>query len=170
MTLLFRGLIGSRMYGLEHDASDYDYYEIWSEAPSSRNKTLQTITGDDDVTRVSLNHFLFLAMNGSHQALDAMFTPYAEIDKISALRENFSAGFNVLVDFERIITELTNQNLPKKRLHAARIAYNMKELAETGRYNPVLTTQTKKEVLRLSALPDEQFRKQLNEVNPYVHV
>lgn len=170
MVLLFRGLIGSRMYGLAHDNSDYDYYEIWSESSFARNKTLQTIDGVNDVTQVSLNHFLLLAMNGSHQALDAMFTPYAETDHITALRSGFFAGFNVLVDFERIITELANQNLPKKRLHAARISYNMKALAETGRYNPVLSDSVKEDVRRLSALSDEQFRAELNELNPYITI
>lgn len=164
MSLLFRGLIGSRMYGLDHADSDYDYYEVWSEIVESR-KAVQTVNETEDVTRVSLSRFLLLAMNGSHQALDAMFTPYVEVDKISALRNGFYAGGNVLSDFDRIIKELVaQQNIPKKRMHAVRIAYNMNELHHTGRYNPVLTPQVIKEVKRVSELDGEAFVMELKSI------
>ena len=168
MTLLLRSIAGSHLYGTSRPESDLDYYEVHSVLPSFSGlyKTQQTIIDGVDVTKVSLSHFMELARIGSHQALDAMFSEKVEVDKIEALRRGYRAGYSVVVPYLGIIHKFSVDGTERKRKHAVRVAFNLIDILETGRFNPTLTPERKDLVLSLPKLPDKEFFEALSEISP----
>lgn len=87
-TILFRHLAGSKLYGTDLPTSDNDYKEIY--IPSPREILLgrtslasQTTTGndkgrntadDEDLTRMSVQKFLFIAAKGDVGAIETLFS------------------------------------------------------------------------------------------------
>lgn len=144
--LLFKTIAGSRLHGLDSNLSDFDYVEVHTELPQSKHgyKTLeQTVENGADVTKVTLSRFLELASAGSHQMLDAIYSPIPEVDHISALRAGFVGGSNIINRLRGTIVELLGKGEPKKLRHAARITVNLEEFLDKGYYNPVLSDESK---------------------------
>lgn len=168
MTLLLRSVAGSRLYGTSRPESDLDYYEVHSSLPSVSGlyKTQQTIVNGVDTTMVSLSQFIELARSGSHQALDAMFSEQVEVDKIEALRQGYRAGYSVVEAYLRIIEKFAFDNTVRKRKHAVRVAFNLTDILETGRFNPTLSAERREAVLSIPNLPDKEFFKALQVISP----
>lgn len=168
MTLLLRSVAGSHLYGTSRPDSDLDYYEVHSELfkPGGFHKTQQTIVDGVDVTKVSLSQFIDLCRIGSHQALDAMFSEQVEVDKIEAFRKGYRAGFEIMEPYRRIMVKFTQQGTPRKRKHAVRIAFNLTDIMQTGRFNPTLSPERVEKVLTYAELPDEEFYETLKNLSP----
>lgn len=149
--LLARIITGSRLHGFSSHDSDYDVMEIYSNTTDfseTGKDEVQTQTDGVDLTRLTLGKFLERAMRGSHQTLDAMFAAETETeDHIASLRENFHAGHEVITVLADVIKDLAQKRDPKKNRHALRIAYNLAEIIETGRYTPELSEETKTTIL-----------------------
>ena len=171
MTLLLRSYAGSILHGMSTPESDTDIVEVYSSpfpvGRDSYKNEIQSIEDGLDLTRLTLSRFMERASVGSHQALDAMFSNVVEVDKISALRHGFIAGSNAIPVFIGTIRELAHQDFAKKHRHAARIALNLKELAETGRYEPTLTPEKIEVVQKMAALPTVEFKIKLQEMVPF---
>lgn len=79
-TVMLETVHGSHLYGLNHAGSDVDTYRVVTDSHKARynrqrrSKTTHKITGDDDVTVVSLSSFLNQCWEGVPQALEAMFS------------------------------------------------------------------------------------------------
>lgn len=89
--LLYRTLVGSRLYGTNRPESDYDWMEVYS---SMRSKPRQKINGENDTIKVSLGSFMHMAETGRHQYLEAMFAPQTEIDVFYEMRRRFSSRYS----------------------------------------------------------------------------
>lgn len=170
MSVVLRSIAGSHLYGLSRPDSDLDYYEVRSDSEKflygKQRKATQSIVDGIDVTAVSLSHFMDLALSGSHQALDAMFSEKTEIDEITALRQSFRVGSAVLIPYSRIIRKFMEQAGPRKQKHAARIAYNLQEMLERQRFSPTLSPEKAAHVMEMSVLGPEAFEKEVLKIVP----
>lgn len=83
MVLLLRALAGSRLYGTASAHSDFDWYEVHDHIKTSQKKR-----DGDDTVKMPVSQWLWLAEQGTHQALDAMWCPpqYTEVDELTAFR------------------------------------------------------------------------------------
>lgn len=137
--LLFRTRHGSHLYGMNHDGSDEDWYEVWSSLEGGR--VFHTIDGGRDLYRASLSYWLRLAGSGSPQALEAMFAPdqFVEVDLLAGLR----AGYRVhtasaLATYRRAIDDFAVSARPKVRRHSVRLAHDLAHLLALGWFDPTV--------------------------------
>lgn len=134
MKTLFETIHGSHLYGLAHAESDVDTYRVVLD----KVKNKHTISGDQDVTVVSLDKFLLQAGKGNPQALEAMFSPIPTLDEISALRSSFRPNLGQTIHtYSRTIRNFSHGNRKQQR-HALRLAINVNDLYEHGYFNPMI--------------------------------
>lgn len=138
--LIFRTVHGSRLYGFEHANSDYDYYEVYE---GDGRHLHNSIIGDVDTVRGSLEAFVTRAMSGSHQSCEALFSPVKEWAPgmeakwgayINGLRV---CGGDVFAKYERTIRKFCYGDF-KRRRHAFRLLGDMNELRRNGRFDPMM--------------------------------
>lgn len=139
---LFRTVHGSHLYGLAHAGSDHDTYEVVTRLPyvahnGSRSKyARQTIQGSEDRFVIDLSTFMAQCDRGVPQALEAMFSTVADVDHIAELRAGYRAGGEVVARYLRTIKAFYNHGDAKRRRHAARLAQNLQDIRQYGRFNP----------------------------------
>lgn len=128
---IFRTVHGSRLYGFEHAGSDYDTFIV---TDSSARRSRQFIAGDQDTFEVGIHRFLELALSGSHQSVEALFSPVKEwADTAAAARwrpliEGARVGGpEVFEKYERTIRKFCYGDF-KRRRHAVRLRLNLDEL------------------------------------------
>jgi len=150
METLFRTIHGSNLYGLAHENSDEDYYTVLANRPRRRSRyAKQTIVDNIDSMVVDLSTFTRYADLGVPQALEAMFSSYAEIDLIEDYRLSYRANMaNARDRYTRTIKSFALNDDFKRRRHAFRLCLNLIVLMDTGRFNPRLSPQ---EAIRVSA-------------------
>lgn len=140
--ILYRTIVGSRLYGTNRPDSDYDWLEVHS---SMRSRPRQVIQGDDDTIKVTLSTFMTLASEGRHQYLEAMFSPKTEIDMFYDMRRNFYPDTAKTVNlYRRTIYKFGDHKMRKRdkaMQTALRMTYNLEEFLEKGRFSPVLDTE-----------------------------
>jgi hypothetical protein len=141
-TLIFRTVHGSHLYGMAHEDSDMDIYEVYEGQGTHLN---QTITEHGlDICVGTLEAFTRRANSGSHQSAEALFSPVKEFTSEGAARYGaYLAGFRitgseVFAKYERTIHKFCFGDF-KRRRHAARLALNLADLRLYGRFNPRLT-------------------------------
>lgn len=156
--VLFKTISGSRLYGLEHEDSDYDYYTVVDKVKNRKaHYTKQTIIDDQDSTVVDFGTWVDLCQKNTPQALEAMFSQKAEIDHIKEFREAFRAGtnFDVYIGIiERLYRE--HPDSYKHKRHMLRLALNMNRIRKFGRFNPTLNRLQIQLVNSLAKLPAER--------------
>lgn len=139
--LIFSTIAGSHLYGLAHEESDLDVYEVYE---GKSPKLRQSIAGDDDRVRGTLDAFLTRAYTGSHQSVEALFSrekvyaPGMEEKYGSFLDGIYIGGGDVYAKYERTIKKFSFGDF-KKRRHACRLALNLHDLRKYGRFDPTLT-------------------------------
>lgn len=142
MEILFKTIHGSHLYGLNHAESDEDYYTVVRRPRGRRYKwAKQTIVDGVDSMRVDLPTWLRLCEKGVPQALEAMFSPMAEIDNLPFLRHAYVPGGEVRRTYHRTIEKfiMSGEDDFKRRRHAVRLAFNLHDIMHHGQFNPVLT-------------------------------
>jgi hypothetical protein len=137
--VVFSTVHGSRLYGFAHERSDFDTFTV----DLSRSiKTRQTIDDDgNDRVRVGVWHFLDLATSGSHQSVEALFSPVKEwgpaADQYRPMLEHMHiGGADVTSKYERTIRRFAHGDF-KRRRHAVRLALNLEDLRFSGRVTSV---------------------------------
>lgn len=139
--LIFSTVHGSHLYGLAHDESDLDVYEVYE----GKSRTLRhAIVGDLDRVRGTLEGFLIRAYSGSHQSVEALFSKHKVYEP--GMEEKYGAfldglyieGGEVYAKYERTIKKFSFGDF-KKRRHACRLALNLHDLRKYGRFDPTLT-------------------------------
>ncbi len=151
--LLFRTVHGSRLYGLHHADSDFDFFEVYGYA---KGKAKQNITGKDDRTKMSLDRFLNGCHKGVPQFLEAMFSQQADVDEMGFLRSQYFPSMpNVRETYERTIKSFWMEGSHKRKRHAMRLVLNLRSMQECGRFNPTLTPE-QREFVEYYALQDER--------------
>lgn len=151
MEELLRTIHGSHLYGLNHANSDRDEYIVVRSAPHA---IFQKIEGELDLTIITLNEFQNKVFQGSHQALEALYSPYAEIHPhfrrfFAQMRSGTEearmryrrAAKHFAFDFKPGDEPIIPMDSFKKRRHAMRLALNLNTLMKHQRFNPVLTTE-----------------------------
>ncbi len=150
---VFRTVHGSTLYGLNHPGSDHDVFIV----VDGDARTKHAVRGGEDVTVVSLDRFLTLAQAGSHQSVEALFSPFKEWT-VEGLRwrpfiESFRVtGHEVNTRYMRTIRAFADHPELKKRRHAARLRLNLDMLNAHGRFNPRLTDDERATVALLAGL------------------
>lgn len=157
MELLFRTIHGSRLYGLSHVDSDYDYFEVYG---FDKQRSRQRIAGTDDRTKVSYDKFMLGCEKGVPQFLEAMFSNHADFDNMPFDRRlYYNPGMTKVRDtYMRTIKSFWNsgveENNFKKKRHAMRLVLNLREMQGNGRFNPTLTPMQALWVNQHAALPE----------------
>ena len=156
MTRLLRTVHGSRLYGLHHADSAYDWFEVhgWDK---SRSK--QKITGDQDTVRTSLDSFLWNCNRGVPQFLEAMFSQQCTVNEIPFITEAYRPAIDATrITYRRTIKKLwlkgVEENNVKFKRHAVRMHFNLEDMQGTGRFNPTLNDFDKQLVHVLADMED----------------
>lgn len=149
--VLFKTVHGSRLYGLNHAGSDEDFYTVVTKTPvdTSFNRQTraryakQTISDNEDSFVVDFGTWVEMCKSGVPQALEAMFSDMAIEDRIPEFRTAFRAGPACWERYLRTIKSfaLAEDDSIKKRRHALRLALNLREIIERGRFNPTLSLE-----------------------------
>ena len=164
MRTLLRTIHGSHLYGLAHDNSDVDYYVVVDDG-----RARQTINDGIDINTLSFDKFISLCYKGVPQALEAMFSQEADIDEISYFRNGWVAGGSEVIDtYRRTIKSLSfdERHTTKYRRHAVRLAYNLRDIVEFGRFNPRLDDFQIVMVQEIARLPEQHFMEKVNTISP----
>lgn len=94
---------------------------------------------------MDLSTWLLHCQAGVPQACEVMMAPSPEIDLLAAYRASYRFGTTVI---ERYIQTLkshayvdvgTPAHIAKRKRHALRYGWNIKEIRESGRFNPTVT-------------------------------
>lgn len=139
MAVIFSTIHGSRLYGLAHEGSDRDTFTV---TDNTSTHARQTVNGDSDSVRVGFNTFLIRALGGSHQSVEALFSPYKEWNEdflhLKPFIDNMVVcGGEVYAKYERTIRKFCFGDF-KRRRHAVRLSWNLEGLRAEGRFNPVM--------------------------------
>lgn len=154
--MLLNTVHGSTLYGLNHDKSDEDRFIV-----TEFGKSKQILNADDDVVLFNLKDFRKKITKGSHQAIEAAFSPIAEV---SADLKPWLDGLRVYsseIDhaYMRTIKSMClDRSTFKKKRHAVRLTINLSDLRAYGRFNPRMT---KGEVMLATTLATSLSDKQL---------
>lgn len=142
MHVLFKTIHGSRLYGLHHADSDYDYYTVVDKVKTAKARySTQTIVDSQDSLVIDFGTWVDLCTKGVPQALEAMFSPVPEVDDIADFRRGFRVGTQVYDTYLRTIKSFALAEGYKRKRHALRLALNMAELGRSGRFNPRLSDE-----------------------------
>lgn len=141
--LLLKTIHGSRLYGLHHEDSDWDWFEIYG---YDKFRGKQTIQAGDDRTRTSYDRFMLYAEKAVPQYLEAMWSTKAEFDNMPFDRFSYRPNMTTVRDtYMRTIKAFWIEGWEtdsfKKRRHAIRMALNLRQMHECGRFNPTLTDE-----------------------------
>lgn len=156
---LFKTVHGSRLYGLAHENSDYDYYTVVTKKPTDTRYGRQTrakyakqkISGSQDSMVVDFGTWVEQCRSGVPQALEAMFsTMVVGDDRIADFRSGYRVGTEVYERYLRTIKSfaLAEDEGIKKRRHALRLALNLRDMGMTGRFNPTLSREDAEYITR----------------------
>lgn len=144
---------GSRLYGLAHEKSDTDYYIV---ADFDYHRSLQEVQGDVDVQLVPLHLFMQQIADGNPVALEALWSPTAVK---SLAMEEVSRSFRVgqgraqhgaRTFIDMFIGEGRNPERMKNRRHVLRLAVQLRQAMEEGRFDPVLRPQAAELLTRIA--------------------
>ena len=139
--LIFSTVHGSHLYGLAHEESDLDVYNVYE---GKSLKLRQSMSGKDDSVRGTLDAFLARAYTGSHQSVEALFSkqkvwaPGMQEMYGPMLDRLYIEGGEVYAKYERTIKKFSYGDF-KKRRHACRLSLNLRSLRDYGRFDPTLT-------------------------------
>lgn len=143
MTVLFKTVHGSRLYGLANENSDEDFFTVVSNRPKkkARYATQKIYSTGEDATVMDFSTWLQSCVKGVPQALEAMFSQMPIEDEIAAFRASYRAGTQVYDTYLRTIKSFALQEGYKQKRHALRLALNLAQMAKTGRFNPTLSDE-----------------------------
>lgn len=140
--VLFRTEHGSRLYGLSHADSDYDYYTVVDKVKTAKaHYSTHKIVDKLDSVVVDFGTFLDNCRKGVPQALEAMFASeeHVLLDEIGPLRAGYRVGSDEVWDrYLRTIKSFALEDTFKHKRHALRLALNLKDLMASGRFDPTL--------------------------------
>lgn len=140
--VIFSTIHGSHLYGMAHSDSDLDTYTVTTSARRKARHTVNEETGEDAV-RIGWGTFLVQCHEGSHQALEALFSPYKQWNEsfihLKPMIESYRVGgADVFAKYERTIRAFCHRDDFKSRCHAVRLALNLVGMRLRGRFNPAL--------------------------------
>ena len=136
---IFTTVHGSHLYGMAGPMSDHDTYTV----TTSPHRAKQRVSGDSDSVTIGWGHFLEYAFTGSHQAVEALFSPFKvwhSRPELAAMLDGYRiTGGEVLAKYRRTITSFAHSDDFKRRRHACRLWLNLQDLRWRGRFDPRLS-------------------------------
>lgn len=168
-TTLLTTVHGSRLYGLNHAASDEDTYTVF--LGGSKKFAKQSLSGKDDEFRVNLHKFLQMCDAGVPQALEAMFSPFAEMHpSYRPFFQSYQMGAAPAQDrYFRTVYSFGTEKMEdgtlrarddfKRKRHALRLTYNLSDGLRYGRFNPHLSDER---IRNLNAAAEQEGPEYLN--------
>lgn len=151
-TVLLRTIHGSRLYGLDHENSDRDYYEVYS----GKGRAKQDIVGDTDTLRISLDSFMYQCRKGVPQALEALYSTMKEVNDIPFIVDTFNPMcIEVYKTYLRTITNFWANTDVKRKRHAIRLCLNLSDIMKYGRFDPTLSEYQKCIVTSMGSATEE---------------
>lgn len=149
--ILLKTIHGSHLYGFSNSNSDIDYYYVVRDTTKYKYSK-QTIANNIDSMIVDFNTWSEMCKSGVPQALEAMYSTKAEIDNIAELRASFRCGTQVYDRYFRTIKSfaLSGDDGIKKRRHALRLGFNLRDIGRHGRFNPTLSDEDIDYVTRMA--------------------
>lgn len=150
--VVFSTIHGSHLYGLAHSGSDKDVFVVTT---STRRKAHHQVTGDGlDLVQVPWDVFVTRINEGSHQSVEALFSPLKVWGDAGlayrAMCESFRVcGGDVFAKYERTIRSFAHGDF-KRRRHAVRLHQNLCDLREHGRFCPTMTGLERGKATRLA--------------------
>jgi hypothetical protein len=163
--VLLKTVHGSHLYGLAHAGSDYDFYEVVA-TPEVKFKNQHTVEDGVDVSLVTFASFFEMCHEGIPQALEALYSQKAEIDKLAYFRNSFRVGSSIYDSYHKAITQCIRKGDFKRRRHALRLSLNVRDLMNTGIFNPTLTPTQVMEISELANSTDDEFLTGLRAICP----
>lgn len=140
MNVLFKTVHGSRLYGLSHADSDWDYYTVVEKVKTAKARyAKQKIVGDDDSMVVDFGTWMGMLQNGVPQAWEAAFSTDPVVDEIAPFRAGLRITSSCAERYLRTITSFCMTQDPKRKRHGLRLALNMYDWQTTGRFVPTMT-------------------------------
>jgi hypothetical protein len=137
--VIFTTIHGSHLYGLAGPNSDLDTFTVTTSQHGARQK----VKGADDSVTVGWDAFLAYAFSGSHQSVEALFSPYKvwhSHPELAVMLDSYRiTGRDVLEKYERTIRAFAHADDYKRRRHACRLWLNVQQLRWWGRFNPRMT-------------------------------
>lgn len=134
---------GSKLYGLNTDSSDEDWFVVTtSRAPRATQGVIKRGGAPAlDVVTVGWDAFLGLAHSGSHQSIEALFSTekvFLRPEYEPHLADVRLTGSDITAKYRRTIRKFSFGDF-KRRRHAVRLSMNLAELSDRGRFDPHLT-------------------------------
>lgn len=139
--VIFYTVHGSNLYGLAHKSSDMDLFIVTSNTGERYAK--HYVENGVDVCEMSLGVFLDRVYSGSHQAVEALFSQgkvWVDERYKPMLDSVKVTGPIVEQKYRRTIRKFCFGDF-KRRRHAMRLALNLHQIHEVGRFNPTLTAE-----------------------------
>lgn len=136
--VIFRTVHGSHLYGMAGPHSDRDIFTVTTASHGARQK----VRDDIDSVVIGWDAFLEYAFSGSHQSVEAMFSPFKEWERpeFAPMLDGYRVtGRSVFEKYGRTITSFSHSDDFKRRRHACRLWLNLQDLRWQGRFNPVMT-------------------------------
>ncbi len=153
---------GSQLYGNSHAGSDDDRYIVIDDITVSGSvKSKQTVKGGDDVLILGLKQYLDILALGSHQALEAKFSPRAFIDEgVATLISSSTPGAQSMshkyMSASKSFFLLGAENRLKKKInHSLRL---LKDYSDFNKYGRIFPTKTSEQLSLLGELNDNILR------------
>ena len=148
--ILFSTVHGSHLYGLATPESDRDLYTVIADVPwwtYREHYCSQEVADGLDSTLIDLSTWLHYCEVGVPQACEALFSRQANIDLISGLRGSFRLTSQSWDRYLRTMKSFAlhegwDRFALKRRRHALRLAFNLRDIREKGWFNPTLDRTT----------------------------
>jgi len=144
MKILYKTIHGSRLYGLAHEGSDWDYYTVVDRVEKKKAAFhTHTIVDGVDSQVVDFGTWVNDCQRGVPQALEAMFSTKPVVDHIAEFRAGFRAGTNDYA-YRSVMKRMSfeHEDSFKHRRHMLRLGINLAELGARRRCWPTLDPLT----------------------------
>jgi predicted nucleotidyltransferase len=161
--VLLKTIHGSNLYGLASTSSDIDLYIV----VDASVKPKQTIIDNVDTTLIGLPYFMKQIHKGVPQALEALYSPYTEIDNLSWRDKYYCNSSEVVNTYLRTVKSfaLDERHAYKYKKHALRLLYNLNSILEYGFFTPVLSSLQKEHVQSVQDLTKIEYVDMLKNVS-----
>lgn len=165
---LLRTIHGSHLYGMAHQDSDEDWYIVRLDG-----KSRQKVVDGVDTNVVTLEQFLKSIDKGVPQAVEALFSPYAEVDpNWGPFFYGLRPGNSLIDTYRRTILNFglnhggrhgaalerakTSDKI-KLRRHALRLCINLSQFVRYGMIDPMIPPELTKRITDASEESDDVF-------------
>lgn len=149
---IFGSITGSRLRGLHHEGSDYDYTII---VESSKKINTHSASDTVDIRFIDLETFVKqLTIKPSHSDLDLLYSQ----EKVYGDRKDLTSVLEAITPNTRLVREvffrtgkkLLDHKEPKRVTLSTYVASKFNEFLYEGSYNPTLSSKEKERLQELT--------------------